>query len=102
MPGDKPSLADVSARLDRLETLLERLSPVSDPAPDDWGRFRWPGLGGWRIPVPPRPGDPSPIDLNRLTKVQLQLATHEIAAERVRLDAMEGLIKEQIAALEKG
>jgi hypothetical protein len=102
MPVAKPTLAGVSARLDRLESVLDRLGPVSDPAPDDWGRYWRPGWGTWGGWRPPRPGDPSPLDLSRLSRVQLELAVHEIAAERVRLDALEGMVKEQIAALGRG
>ncbi len=103
MAGEKPTLADVSARLERLESLLDRFSPVSDPAPDDWGRIPWrPDRWGWQIPVPPPKGDPSPVDLSRFSRVQLELAVHQIAAERIRLDALEGVVKEQLAALGRG
>ena len=103
MPAAKLTLADVGARLDRLESLLDRLGPVSDPAPDDWGRVPWrPDRWWWHIPVPPRPGDPSPVDLSRFSKVQLELAVHQIAAERIRLDSLERMVNEQLATLTKG
>ena len=95
MPATKLTLGDLAVRLDRLEALLDRFGGgiVSDPAPDDWGR--WPGRFGpignfdrqyWHIPRPPDPVDPSPVDLSRFTKVQLQLALTQIAAERIRLE----------------
>lgn len=110
MPATKLTLADVAARLDRLEALLDRFGGgiVSDPAPDDWGRpgrfdlptrfDRW----YWTIPIPPRPGDPSPVDLSRFSKVQLELALTQIAAERIRLDALEGVVKEQLKTAARG
>jgi hypothetical protein len=52
--------------------------------------------------VPPRPGDPSPVDLSRFSRVQLELAVHQIAAERIRLDALEGMVKEQLKAVGRG
>jgi hypothetical protein len=96
MPAAKISLDDLAVRLDRLEAMLDRFGPISDPAPDDWGRL--PGRWWWNIPlpVPPRPGDPSPVDLSRFSRVQLELAVHQIAAERIRLDALEGVIKQQL------
>jgi hypothetical protein len=77
---------------------------VSDPAPDDLGRpYSFGRLidllrgGRW-----PRPGDPSPVDISRFTKVQLEAALHTLAAERTRLDSMESLVKEQIKQVGKG
>ena len=103
MATAKISLEDVVARLDRLESLLDRFGPISDPAPDDWGRL--PGrfdLRWWNIPIPPRPGDPSPVDLSRFSRVQLELAVHQIAAERIRLDALEDMVKQQLKTVGKG
>lgn len=95
-------------RLDVIESILMRsglvdsviggrLSPVSDPSPDDPGRgggWGWGGgFGGWHIP---RPGDPPVWDIARLNKAQLQSVVHGIAAERTRLDAMEKAVKEQM------
>jgi hypothetical protein len=93
-----PDFASIQSRLDKLEgMMLGRFGPISDPAPDDLGRFRWP-FGEWRIPIPiPNPGDPAPIDFSRFSKVQLQLTLHQIGAERIRLEAMEEVIKEQLA-----
>ncbi len=111
MPATKLTLGDLAVRLDRLEALLDRFGGgiVSDPAPDDWGR--WPGRFGpvgnfdrqyWYIPRPPDPVDPSPVDLSRFTKVQLQLALTQIAAERIRLEALEGVINEQLKTVARG
>lgn len=71
---------------------------VADPSPDDLGRLGiserlLAALKGWR---PPRPGDPSPLDLSRLSKLQLEIALHGVEAERVRLDSMESLLKQQL------
>ncbi|MFN0180534.1 MAG: hypothetical protein ACKVZ0_17170 [Gemmatimonadales bacterium] len=96
MPDPKRTV-DLEARLERLESLLtQRIPPVFDPPPDDWGR--WGGWGGWRpIPMPwPQPGDPVPIDLSRLTRSQLKLSLEAIKAQRVRLDAMETMINQQL------
>ena len=110
MPATKLTLADVAVRLDRLESLLDRFGGgiISDPAPDDWGRpHRYGPIGPfdrqyWYIPRPPDPVDPSPIDLSRFTKVQLQLALTQIAAERIRLDALEGVVNEQLKIAGRG
>jgi hypothetical protein len=92
-----PNISDVVARLDSLEQLIKRFRPNADPAPDDLGRV---GVGGiqWQIPGPFHPGDPAPIDISRFSKVQLQVSLHQVAAERIRLDALEGTLKEQLAA----
>lgn len=104
MADDKFSALE--ARLDRLETsLLGRypIPPIFDPPPDDFPR--WGGFGGWpwwqgRRPIPiPEPGDPVPIDIGRLTKAQLHLALETIKAQRVRLDAVEKLVQQQIKEL---
>lgn len=98
---------ELAVRLEALEGVVRhRFGPVTDPAPDDFGRWRWP-LGDywreWRVPVPiPNPGDPSPIDFGRLSKIQLQMVKFQIAAERVRLDSMEQLLEEQIKTLDRG
>ena len=91
-------LADLMARLERIEgTLALRIPQVFDPSPDDLGRF-----GGWHwgnrpVPVPwPNPGDPVPIDISRLTKAQLQVSLESIKAHRIRLDAMENMIQQQL------
>jgi hypothetical protein len=105
MPNDKPqdkSFAALEDRLARLEALIaQKLPPIFDPAPDDIGR--WGGLawGGWRTAgrVPfdiPTHGDPPPLDISRLSRVQLQVALESIKAQRIRLDAIEGGIKQQL------
>ena len=95
MATDK-SIAELTNRLDRLEAAL-RLPPFADPVPDDLGRF---GRSPWwaryfQFPIP-HPGDPAPIDLSRLTRAQLQLSLETIKAQRIQLDAMENLIKDQL------
>jgi len=110
MPATKLTIGDLAVRLDRLEALLDRFGGgiVSDPAPDDWGRpGRYGPLGHsdrqyWYIPRPPDPVDPSPIDLSRFSKVQLELALTQITAERIRLDALEGVVKEQLKTAARG
>jgi len=96
------SLADLAARLERLEAILiHRIPPNVDPSPDDW---RWGGFGSWwqrPIPVPfpgPNPGDPVPIDISRFSRAQLELSLESIKAQRIRLDALEGMIKNQLKA----
>ena len=96
MPEEK-FLADLSARVERLEAaLLGRIPHVFDPPPDDWGR--WGGSLGWRpVPIPwPNPGDPVPIDISRLTRAQLQVSLESIKAQRIRLDAVENMINQQL------
>jgi hypothetical protein len=95
MPDD--TLAALHARLDRLEALIaHRVPQVFDPSPDDPGRgihFGW----GRPIPIPwPQPGDPVPIDISRLSKAQLQVTIESIKAQRIRLDAVEQMIHDQI------
>ena len=97
MATDK-SLAALVARLDRIESaLLHRFPPV-DPSPDDPGR--WGGWPWWpRFPIPfprPDPGDPVPIDISRFSRAQLELSLESIKAQRIRLDAVEDMIKGQL------
>jgi hypothetical protein len=97
--ADDKTLARLEARLERIESAIAaRIPQVFDPPPDDLGRWvNW-GRLTWRpIPIPiPDPGDPVPIDLSRLSRSQLELALQSIKAQRVRLDAMETMIKQQI------
>ena len=102
MPDPKQP-ADLGARLDRIEALLSaRIPQIFDPPPDDWGRQY--GPYAWRnVPVPisvmgPHT-DPVPIDLTRLSRVQLQLTLETIKAQRVRLDAVEKMVNEQLGAV---
>ena len=101
-------LEDLVQRLDVIEELLRRrFGPVTDPAPDDWGRGgRWGGwLGSDRVVIPfpfPNPGDPAPLDFSRFSRVQLEMVVHQIKAERIRLDSMETLVHEQTKSLGKG
>lgn len=92
------TLAELDARLDRIESLLSnRIPPVFDPPPDDLGRW-----GGWfpfprPFPIPwPNPGDPVPIDISRLSRAQLELSLQAIKAQRIRLDALETMINKQL------
>ena len=102
MATDK-SIADIAARLERIEAALAfRTPPVFDPSPDDIPR----GGGGWGwpgqryIPIPwPNPGDPVPIDISRLTRAQLQVSLESIKAQRIRLDAVENMIQQQLKQL---
>lgn len=92
-------MAALESRLERLEMSLHGRFPYPpvDPAPDDW-RSPWQWWGGRRpIPIPiPEPGDPVPIDIGRLSRVQLQIALENIKAQRVRLDAVEKLVQQQL------
>jgi hypothetical protein len=98
MADDK--LAALEQRLDQLEMSLHGRFPFHhvDPPPDDPRWPVWPWWGGRRpIPFPiPEPGDPVPIDIGRLTKVQLQMALENIKAQRIRLDAVEKLVQQQL------
>lgn len=91
------TLTALNARLDRLESLIaHRIPQVFDPPPDDLGR--WIG-GAWGRPIPipwPNPGDPVPIDISRLSRAQLQVSLESIKAQRIRLDAVERMIQEQM------
>jgi hypothetical protein len=99
-----PTNDDLERRLARIEELVAgRFGPISDPAPDDFGRTSY-HFGPWWGAIPKRPVDPSdpaPVDLSRFSRVQLELAVHQIAAERIRLDSLEGMVKEQLAAFEQ-
>jgi hypothetical protein len=100
MATDK-SIADIAARLERIEAALSLRPPhVFDPSPDDIprGGGGWGWLGGQRyIPIPwPNPGDPVPIDISRLTRAQLQVSLESIKAQRIRLDAVENMIQQQL------
>lgn len=99
-----PSLKDIAARLERIESMFVGRIPgggFTDPAPDPWGWFgRW--RGPFHFPFPfPHPGDPAPIDISRFTQAQLAVTKEMIKAERVRLDAMEKLVDAQIKAAGK-
>jgi|SwirhisoilCB1_FD_contig_81_1838349_length_511_multi_3_in_0_out_0_1 hypothetical protein len=103
MATDK-SIADIAARLERIEAALSFRPPhVFDPSPDDIprGGGGWGWLGGQRyIPIPwPNPGDPVPIDISRLTRAQLQVSLESIKAQRIRLDAVENMIQQQLKQL---
>ena len=91
-------LAALEARLERIESaLLGRVPHVFDPPPDDlgrWGGFAWPFRP---VPIPwPNPGDPVPMDISRLSLAQLQVSLEAIKAQRIRLDAVENMIKQQL------
>ena len=91
-------LAALEARLERIESaLLGRVPQVFDPPPDDlgrWGGFAWTFRP---FPIPwPNPGDPVPMDISRLSRAQLQVSLEAIKAQRIRLDAVENMIKQQL------
>lgn len=97
------AMAALEARLDRIESaLISRVPPVFDPPPDDlgrWGSLFWP-FRPIPIPIPrPDPGDPVPIDVSRLTRAQLEVSLESIKAQRIRLDAMENMIQQQLKQL---
>lgn len=99
MPDDK-RFSELESRLLNLEAFLQRVPFPVDPSPDDYGRWgrwshwHWGGIGG-HVPVGPHV-DPVPIDISRLTKAQLEVSLESIKAQRIRLDAMENVIKEQL------
>ncbi len=83
MATDK-SIAELGVRLDRIEAAL---SALRSPQGFDWGSH----------PIPwPNPGDPVPIDIARLTRAQLQLTLESIKAQRIRLDAIDNMIQQQL------
>lgn len=100
-----PSLKDIAARLERIESLFTWRIPgggVTDPGPDPWGGGWFGGRGRFTFPFPiPIPGDPSPIDLSRLTRAQLAVAKEMIKTERFRLEALEKLVDAQLKAAGK-
>ena len=95
------TLSVLEERIERIEAaLLHRIPQVFDPPPEDFSRW-----GGWigspfayrRIPIPqPEPGDPVPIDISHLTRAQLEVSLESIKAQRIRLDAMENMITQQL------
>lgn len=105
-------LKSIEERLARLEAgMVARRSPVLgpqvDPAPwgpmppivdpGPWGPYPYPYPRPYPRPYPdPNPVDPSPIDFSRLTRVQLDTILHSINAEKIRLDALENQIKDEI------
>ena len=107
-----PTIKELSARIKDLEEIIARIpgGGVVDPAPDPWGGGGNP-WGPWS-PLPrPRPqpfpfpfpwppnADPSPIDLSRLTRTQLEMTREMLKTEKFRIEAMEKLLDEQISAL---
>ncbi len=94
----------LTSRIDALERLVMTggvslgMGPATDPPPDGGG-FGGGGFGGGRGGfgggIPPV-GDPSPDELGRLSKVQLQSRLAEIDFFRNKLDALEGMLKEAV------
>lgn len=93
---------DLAQRVEKLEAMLGQfggMGPVVDPAPFPWPQpipFPFPRPLPWPRPWPgPWPGpevDPVPIDLSRLSRVQLERVRHHIATERTRLDLLEEMV----------
>lgn len=104
-----PTVKQLEERLARLETVIgaslggriPNFGPVVDPAPFPWPR-PWPQPlpMPWPWPIP-QPGDPSPIDLGRLTVSQIESSLHAINSERARLDALESTLKAQLTKARK-
>jgi hypothetical protein len=101
-----PTLQDLIARIDKLEASLTRVpNIIADPAPDPWGGNPWgpilqnfgqlSALARGVRPIP----DPPPFDLSRFNKAQLSMTKEMLKTERLRLDAMEKLIDDQIKAI---
>jgi hypothetical protein len=101
----EPNLQDLLDRISKLEDLLRPRIPgggVTDPGPDGW-------VGGWiggprfTFPSPWGPGgprtDPSPIDFSRFNKSQLEVTREMIRSDKVRLEAFEKLVDQQIKSI---
>jgi hypothetical protein len=75
------------------------LNPVADPAPDGggWGGGGWGGVwgGGFGGGISPI-GDPSPEELTKLSRVQLESRLSDIAHVRKRLDLLEKVLNEAV------
>ena len=108
-----PTIKDLIDRIDKLEASFTRVpNIIADPAPDPWGGGGWggksvgiqsffqnfPQLSAFARGVRPIP-DPPPTDLSRFNKAQLSMTKEMVKTERLRLDAMEKLIDEQIKAI---
>jgi hypothetical protein len=90
--SDADKLKSLEERINRLETAVSgfQFGPVVDPA-GPWG-----GGGGGHIPIHRPVGDPPPWDVSRFSVAQLKASLHAISAEKTRLEAMEGLINQQL------
>jgi hypothetical protein len=92
-------LASRVAALERLAVSggFGGLSPVADPAPDGGGFGGWGGGwgGGFGGGIPPI-GDPSPEELTKLSRVQLESRLADIAHVRKRLDLLEKVLNEAV------
>ena len=107
-----PTIKDLIDRIDKLEANFTRVpNIIADPAPDPWGGGgpwggnpwgpilqNFPQLSAFARGVRPIP-DPPPTDLSRFNKAQLSMTKEMLKTERLRLDAMEKLIDEQIKAI---
>jgi hypothetical protein len=97
-----PNLQDLSERIAKLEDLLRPRIPgggVTDPGPDGW-MPTWFGGPRLRFPFPwPEPGDPMPFDLSRLNKSQLEVTREMIRSNKIRLEALEKLVDQQIKSV---
>ncbi|GFE66818.1 hypothetical protein [Litoreibacter roseus] len=94
----------IASRLGAIENLIVNrgidLGPVTDPSPDGGlGGIVTGGfggiLGGGIGPI----ADPSPIDLGKLSRVQLETRLADVELTRKKLDAVEGMFKEALDKL---
>jgi hypothetical protein len=89
--ADTENVKKLEDRVSRLEAAVG--GAIVDPAGPIFG-----GGGGGIRPHGPI-GDPAPIDISRFSAAQLQASLHSINAEKTRLAAMEGLVKQQLEKL---
>lgn len=72
----------------------------TDPVPEDFAKLR---LGDLLQRVPGGGiSDPSPEDIGRLTRTELETQLHKIGAELVRLKSIERVMQDRIQQLEPG
>ena len=95
---DKAAYARVPQVSAVVDPAVYRPSYIADPAP--WPiSYADPQPSPWALPaalpwVGHVGGDPPPSDFSRFSVAQLEASLHTIAAEKSRLTAMEGMIKQ--------